>query len=534
MVDQQHPRCFGYAGHPVVKTPHIDRLAREGVSFTRAYVANPLCMPSRASIFTGLTTRGHRARMNGIPLDPSIPTFVEGLRQAGYRTHAAGKLHFATSGTPKGVPLDAVDVRHFPEASELWKSGRVTALPLPYHGFQTVDFINGHGHGSWGHYLHWLERERPDAYPLFRDRVPLEPPSPAYTMFNRQSYKWALPEDAHPTHWIADRAIDFLDGAKSSEEPFFLFASFQEPHSPFAPPAPWCYRHAPEDAPPPPRREGELDHLPPHFKQQYETTLTTQGSFGQLMAATEPYARECAAHYFGLIELVDHHVGRILDAHHRNGLDENTLVLFTADHGEALGDHGMWGKGPYHFDGVIRVPLIARWIGHTPREQPSTGAAGAQGVRGRGVVVAHDAVVSLLDLAPTILEATGAPLPPWPGAATPAVPEAPNAPSALAGRSLFPILRGASPASRDTVALVEEDEDYLGLRLRTVVTQRYRLTAYSGQPYGELFDLQEDPNEYENLWDDAGAAAVKQELLLRLLEKTMETELALPRQSSRA
>src|SRR5688500_16482415 len=245
MVDQQHPRCFSYAGHPVVKTPHVDRLAREGVSFTRAYVANPLCMPSRASVFTGLTTRGHRARMNGIPLDPAIPTFVEGLCRAGYRTHAAGKLHVATSGIPKGVPLDQVDVRHFPEASELWKSGRVTELPLPYYGFESVDFINGHGHGSWGDYLHWLERERPACVPLFRDRVPLEPPSPAYTLFNRQSYKWALPEDAHPTHWIADRAIAFLDGEgerraaanptaqPQTQQPFFLFASFQDPHSPF-------------------------------------------------------------------------------------------------------------------------------------------------------------------------------------------------------------------------------------------------------------------------------------------------------------
>src|SRR5688500_641567 len=106
MVDQQHPRCFGYAGHPVVRTPRIDRLAVEGVSCTRAYVANPLCMPSRASVFTGLTTRGHRVRMNGIRLDPSIPTLVEGMRRAGYRTHSAGKLHFATSGTPKEVPLD--------------------------------------------------------------------------------------------------------------------------------------------------------------------------------------------------------------------------------------------------------------------------------------------------------------------------------------------------------------------------------------------------------------------------------------------
>jgi arylsulfatase len=254
-----------------------------------------------------------------------------------------------------------------------------------------------------------------------------------------------------------------------------------------------------------------LERLPPHFKQQYETALTTQGSFGQPMRDTDPYAAECAAHYFGLIEMVDHHAGRILDALERNGLAENTLVIFTADHGEALGDHWMWGKGPYHFDGVIRVPLIVRWPG---------GGSGE-----------HGGVVSLLDLAPTILEATGAEMPPWPGPATPAVAEAPGAPSPLAGRSLLGVLRGAAA---DGAALVEEDEDYLGCRLRTLVTQRYRLTAYSGQPYGELFDLQEDPDEFHNLWDDPGRAALKQALLVRLLEKTMETELPLPRQSSRS
>jgi arylsulfatase A-like enzyme len=170
----------------------------------------------------------------------------------------------------------------------------------------------------------------------------------------------------------------------------------------------------------------------------------------------------------------------------------------------------MWGKGPYHFDGVIRVPLLMRWPGPVD--------SGTE----------HHGVVSLLDLAPTILEATGTELPPWPGPATPATHEAPRAPSPLAGRTLLAERLG------DSSALVEEDEDYLGCRLRTLVTERYRLTAYSGRPYGELFDLQEDPDEFENLWDDPGKTSVKQELLVRLLEKTMETELPLPRQSSRS
>jgi arylsulfatase A-like enzyme len=138
-----------------------------------------------------------------------------------------------------------------------------------------------------------------------------------------------------------------------------------------------------------------------------------------------------------------------------------------------------------------------------------------------------------LDLAPTILEATGTEMPEWPGPAVPLVPEASEAPSSLAGRSLMGVLEGRDGGG-DEVALVEEDEDYLGFRMRTLVTRRYRLTAYSGQPYGELFDLQEDPDEYENLWEEPSKVGVKQELLVRLLEKTMETELARPRQSGRS
>ena len=116
MVDQHNPACFGYAGHPVVQTPNIDRLAASSVNLSRAYVTNPVCMPSRASFFTGLTTRGHRVRMNGIPLSRDIPTMTESLRRSGYRTHCAGKLHFRTSGTPTGGDPSATSPEDFPEA----------------------------------------------------------------------------------------------------------------------------------------------------------------------------------------------------------------------------------------------------------------------------------------------------------------------------------------------------------------------------------------------------------------------------------
>ena len=523
VTDQHNPTCFGYAGHPVVRTPHLDALARRGTYFSRAYVSNPLCLPSRATLFTGLTTRGHGVRMNGIPLDWGVPTMTEALRQAGYRTHCVGKIHLRTSLTPNGVPLDAVDAREFPEARDMWTSGRVRELPSPYYGLESVDYANGHGPFTWGHYVRWIDKEHPREARLFHEKTPLEPPGPAARQYNRECFKWALPQEVHPSTWVADRAIDYLNEAGRRERrsgsdparaasPFFLWCSIQEPHDPFAPPAPWCYRYDPREVPPPLRREGEFDRLPPHFRAQYRSNLITSGSLGQPMNATDPYRAECAAHYYGLIEMLDHHVGRILEALRRNRLEEDTVVMFVSDHGEALGDHGMWGKGPYHYDGVIRVSCTVAW--------PGRFKAGRT----------HAGVISTLDFAPTVLDIAGVPIPQGP---LPRTPEAPGMPRPWPGRSLVPVLTGESPPTGAT-ALVEQDEDYLGFRIRTLATDRYRLTAYSGRPFGELFDFHEDPHEYRNLWDEAGRRRLRDELRLELLDKIMDTDRALPRQLCRS
>ncbi|MDP6358207.1 MAG: sulfatase-like hydrolase/transferase [Planctomycetota bacterium] len=522
ITDQFHPRCLGYAGHPVVSTPNIDRLAAEGMAFERMYTPQPLCMPARASMFTGLTPRGHRVRMNGIPLDRSIPTFTETLRQNGYHTHCCGKIHLCPSGLPHGLDPDEADPDVWSESSVLWRSGRIRELPSPFYGLESVDYANGHGHSTWGQYLHWLDQEHPDEAHYFYDRVPLETPGPAYELFNRSSYKWALPSELHPMAWIADRTIDFLDGAGRQRaqtddapcepRPFCLMCSIQDPHSPFAPTAPYCNRYRAEDVPPQMFREEELDSLPPHFRQMYESPIITSGNKAQPMNLTTPHYAECAAHYYGLIEMVDDQVGRVMKALETNGLQEDTVVMFVADHGEALGDHGMWGKGPYHIDGVIRVPFIVCWPGRT--KQGAT----------------FEGVTSLLDFAPTILDIAGLSIP----ENCPADhPEAPDAPHPWPGRSLARVLTGED-TSLESSALVEMDEDYLGFKMRTLVTRRYRLTCYSGLTCGELFDLENDPDEFQNLWDDPASRTIRDELRMQLLDKIMETDISLPRQVSRA
>ena len=506
--DQHNPSSFGYAGHPVVRTPNVDALAASGTSFSRAYVAHPLCTPSRATLFTGLTTRGHRVRMNGIQLKDDVPTFSEALRQSGYATHYSGKPHLRISD-PEGAPIEELDPNEFAEARHMWHSGRVHHLPTPYYGFENVDFVNGHGHNSWGQYVNWLDREHPKEARLFHEATPLEPPSPAVNYYS-SSYKWALPQELHPTSWIADRSIDFLNsvGRRKREsnqarpkarEPFVLWTSFQDPHVPLAPPAPYCYNYDPADVPPPAKQEGEIDRLPPHFRDYYDRK--------DLDIA--PHRPECAAHYYGLIEMIDDNIGRVMKALRDNGLEEDTVVLLTTDHGEALGDHGMWGKGPYHYDNVIRVPFIIRWPGHFEAGQT------------------HDGVVSLIDFAPTILDIAEVPIPEGP---KPREPVSPDELTPWPGRSRVPVLTGQEKPSGET-ALVEDDQDGLGFRLRTFVTDRYRLTAYSGQTYGELFDLQEDPQELRNLWDEPDHRAIRDELRLALLDKIMETDYPLPRRS---
>ena len=228
ITDQWHPRCFGYAGHPIVRTPNIDNLATSGMNFTRVYSPQPLCMPTRASLFTGLTPRGHGVRMNGIPLNPSIPTFTEALRLSGYLTYCSGKIHLNSSNTPNDIPIEKLDKNKFPESSKLWREGKIKKLPLPYYGLQEIDLCNGHGHGSVGDYDAWLKSEHPDKAHLFYDRVELEESSHAKDLFNRQSYKWALPHELHPTTYIANRTINFLNNyaEKRSPQPFLRAVQF--------------------------------------------------------------------------------------------------------------------------------------------------------------------------------------------------------------------------------------------------------------------------------------------------------------------
>jgi arylsulfatase A-like enzyme len=326
----------------------------------------------------------------------------------------------------------------------------------------------------------------------------------------------AIPPHLHYNTWVADRTIAFLESAAAragASEPFMTWASFPDPHHPFATPDPWYSLYDRQAVPLPVRREGELATLAPFFGEIFTRPLPLSGR-RQPTNIPDHQLREIVAITYGMISFVDQQVGRILAALDRLGLAENTVVVLLSDHGDLLGDHWLMNKGPFHFEGLLNVPGIWRFPGRFPAGTVS------------------DALVSHLDFAPTILDLAGVAVPESGPAWPPAKAETDRMPAPWAGRTLAPLLRGEVTRVQDAV-LVENDEDYLGLRLRTLITETHQLTVYVGdggeQPFGELFDRRADPGQLHNLWDDPGARTTKLALKERLLAELVRTDSRLPR-----
>jgi arylsulfatase A-like enzyme len=502
ITDEQPGDLLGCDGHPVLKTPNLDRLAAEGVRFSRCYTMHPMCMPTRATWFTGRTPRGHDVRCNGIPLSMSVPTITDALRRAGYATYGIGKHHFRNWGTLRGVPPETLDPVEWCESRAMWTSGRIGAIPTPYYGLERVDFTGGNGHGIYGDYNPWVLEREPNT---FRIMSPTTTKEPSY--HGRQVWPNQLPGELHYTQWMTERAIAALRRFKAEKRPFFLWHSCPDPHPPYTAPRPWCEMYDPANAPPPNRREGELDLLAPHYRLQFEKLFLTSGCHGMTNIPLE-HVRRMRAMVYAMVSQVDHHVGLVLAELERLGMAENTVVVFMSDHGRCLGDHWMDNMPPAHYQETLRIPNIWRF----PR-----GIA-----KGR----VCDGVVSALDFAPTIMELAGLPVPEGP---VPATPECERQRRPWPGHSLVPMLTGRADTVQDSV-IAELDEDYLGFQLRTLIMRDYWLTVYGGdRRIGELYDLRKDPQQLHNLWDDPGARDLKRDLQAELLYRLVETDSVLPR-----
>lgn len=481
VTDQHRADHLGCCGNAQVRTPSIDRIASEGVTFTESYVANPVCMPNRASMFTGRYPKAHRVRENGNTLSPDEIVLPGVLASAGYQTASIGKIHLAPFGLK---PDKAEHAYELYETAEYWASH--DQVPLPYYGLQHVCLADGHGSYSFGHYRRWLDTNHPGAYEQLQMRSAIQPPTGA-----KESWKAAIPEELHYNTFIADRTIDYIRH-RDRDKPFFAWCSFPDPHHPYSPPKPYCDMYDPKEIDfRPARREGELDLLPPYVVECREGRQKCGGLSGDIRGVNDDHYREIIAHTYGMISMVDTNVGRVMEALEEQSLLEDTIVVFFSDHGDLMGDHWLINKGPFLFRGLVRVPTIWR-------------IPGANGGR-----TCSD-LISTVDLMPTLLDLAGIETPPG-----------------VQGISYAGELTGQGGAKRD-YAYIEYDESYLGDRLRQIRNHDWALTYYANSDYGLLFDRNNDPDELHNLWDSSEHQSIKRDLLVDLLRQTSQADDWLP------
>ena len=427
--DQQRWDTIRSLGNPYIRTPHLDRLAASGVAFENAYCQSPICTPSRASFLTGKYPSSVHGCMNGNDCwDAAAPLVTKLLADAGYDCGLAGKFHLSGA------------------------QGRIE--PRADDGYRVFHWSH-HPHDDWpeGHaYIDWLTAEGHDYDSLY------------------QSLGY-IPTELHQTTWCADKAIDFLEEDRAG--PWLFSLNCFDPHSPFDPPQEWLDHYPEREMPGPLFRDSDLA-----AQQRLERVNFQRPP----RSPEEMNAKAYQAKYYAMIELIDHNVGRLLDALERTGQLDRTVVIFTSDHGEALGDHGLLLKGCRFYESLVHVPLLVSCPGRF-----------RQGLR-------SEALVELTDLAPTLLELAGL-----------------KVPTGLHGKSLAAILSGESPPDRHRVFVrCEYYRALAGVQsFATMVRgERYKQVVYHGHGLGELFDLEADPGEFDNRWDDPRLASVRHEHLM--------------------
>lgn len=450
-------------GNKHINTPNLDRLAAEGVAFHHAYCQSPVCTPSRASFLTGRYPRTTRCRQNGQMIPADEVMLPKMLRETGYDCGLSGKLHTA-----------------------------------PCHQVVEERIDDGYRVFNWSHHQHpdWKENE--------------------YTQWHEsRGYKWkdiypgpqgrhafpGVPSELHQTTWCFDKAMEFIGEKRDS--PWLFSINCFDPHHPFDPPKEYLDRYDPDKLPDPDYVVGELKNKT-IFQQ-----VDHDGAYGGMLLAyskmTPRERREVTAAYYAMVEHVDHNVGRILDYLDETGQRENTIVIFHSDHGELLGDHGIYLKGPFMYDCSVRVPLIISWPGHFQ-----------QGVK-------SDAMVELVDLVPTLLDASGT-----------------ETPLGVQGKSLYGLLAGDADPHHHKDYVYNEyyiaqpfhralEPDPLVTMVRT---RTHKIAVFAGMKTGELYDLVADPGEHRNLWDSPKHQQLKLDMMKLCFDASVLTQDPLPERTN--
>lgn len=493
LCDQLRADHLGFGGNDVVATPSLDALVARGLRCDRAYVSNPVCMPNRSTILTGRAPSAHGTRFNGLSLDWAANTFVRELRRGGYRTGLVGKSHIQNIYSRPDAVENWYDTSRdegvefgYPEGWDTWEDERrhrreLVELPEDYYGFDDVQLAVNHADYASGHYYQWLRGQGIDD-PM---KVTGVANSPDVSPLWWQIYKPQLPAELYPTSWVGLRSVDFIERAATDPRPWMLQVSFPDPHHPFTPPGRYWDLYDPADVKVPTTFDVADDALMPHLRRWRAHRGEQKGRMSP-WSPTEEQFRGAAAKEYGAITMIDDVIGTILASLERSGQTNNTLVVFTSDHGDMFGEQGIMLKCAMHYDGCARVPLVFAGPG------VSAGATSS--------------LCGSIDLASTVLSVAG--IKPYEG---------------LQGFDLRPLFVEHGATVRDW-CYIEEDQpfDLLGAGLntmvRTIITADGRLTRYHGMEHGELYDLGNDPEETANRWGDAAMQAKDRELHNALLE----------------
>jgi len=464
MADQLGAGSLGCYGG-VDCSPTLDKLARRGIRFDRCYATCPVCAPNRATILTGRSPLVHGVTGNNLKLQPDNPTYAHVLRKAGYRLGGFGKFHVDSMALP--VPQD-----------------------LSHLGFDEVIVTEDPRLGPWldwirrehGEYYHqalatcwpipWMRHYGPDGEDLteayiatyHKHLAPRAKASPWYLM-----YPSPLPPELNQTAYITDRAIDFISRhvQDQPDRPFFCYVSYVDPHDPYDPPEPYASMFETADMPP---------ARPAAWMAQGCPTLERSRRFHDFHKHDRPdVIATLRALFAGSVRYIDDQIARLVGFLADRGLTENTIVVFTTDHGEMLGDHGLITKGVKHYDMGVRNPLIVA----------GTGAQGRL----------DDRLVCGLDFFPTFCDWAGIP---------------PEQRPPLEGRSFAGT--DATPQAEPWGELAVECTS-----VRSLITDDgYRLTVYTDDGYCQMFTLRDDPDEQHNLYSDPAWAPKRRELFERM------------------
>jgi len=458
ITDQQRFDTINSMGFPYVDTPNLDRLVNEGISFTNCFVTAPSCAPSRASIFTGLYP--HTTGITG-NADIWRHSWVEKLAESGYYCVNIGKMHTYPYETPLGF-----HERFVVENKDRYLEGRYFFdrwdLALQAQGLikQQREFY----------------RQKED----YRERL--------------GAFEWELPEKTHSDYFVGDLASWWIE-QKPKTEPLFLQIGFPGPHPPYDPIPEYAKKYIDIDIPLPEVSQEELEAQPSALKKlNIHNCEVDHDSIYWTLKPSKEQLKRMRAYYMANVEMIDKKIGEIIDALDRKGYLENTVIIFTSDHGDCLGDHGHTQKWTM-FDEVTRVPMIV-WA-------PKLFKGGRK----------VDCLCQNFDIAPVIMELAGI-----------------NTPDYWEAESLMPILKGESSDGRDYV-FCEQARDQARLfgiieQITMIRSKEWKLVHYLGtDDEGELYDLKNDPGEHNNLWKDSRYTAHKQELINELMKWLMRSNI---------